>query len=101
VLVELGLVEQRYQAVLERRQVHVVEFAASLGYDLVASTGKSRDAVRTIDLDNGLVRVLRVQRKLQAAERLASERYEESDYVFTRPTGVRITPTTSRSCSAG
>ena len=46
---------------LDRRRVHVVEFASTLGYDLLPSTGKSRDAVRTIDLDDGLVRVLRLQ----------------------------------------
>ncbi|MDQ6927677.1 MAG: site-specific integrase [Actinomycetota bacterium] len=77
---------------LERRQVHIVEFAASLGYVLIASTGKSRDAVRTIELDDGLVRVLRAQRKLQTEERLAAETYEETDYVFTRPAGGSYHP---------
>lgn len=72
---------------LERRCVHVVDFVSALGYDLVASAGKSRDAVRSIDLDDGLVRVLRAQRKLQAEERLAGEGYVESDHVFTRSTG--------------
>ena len=72
---------------LERRCVHVVEFVSALGYDLVASSGKSRDAVRSIELDDGLVRVLRAQRKLQAEERLAAVGYVESDHVFTRPTG--------------
>jgi integrase len=72
---------------LERRCVHVVDFVSALGYDLVASAGKSSDAVRSIDLDDGLVRVLRAQRKLQAEERLAGEGFVESDYVFTRPTG--------------
>jgi integrase len=47
---------------LERRAVRVVEFASTLGYDLQPSTGKSRDAVRTIDVDDGLVRVLRLAR---------------------------------------
>jgi integrase len=72
---------------LERRCVHVVDFVSALGYDLVVSAGKSRDAVRTIELDDGLVRVLRAHRKRQAQERLASEDYIESDYVFTRAAG--------------
>lgn len=77
---------------LERRRVHVVEFASTLGYELAASTGKSRDAVRSIELDDGLVRILRAQRKMQAEERLASSTYEETDYVFTRPDGGSYHP---------
>jgi len=72
---------------LDRRCVHVVEFVSALGYDLVASSGKSHDAVRSIELDNGLVRLLRSQRKQQAEERLAATDYVESDNVFTRPGG--------------
>jgi integrase len=67
--------------------VRVVEFATALGYDVVASDGKSRDSLRTIDLDPGLVKVLRAQRKNQAAERLAACDYEDSDFVFTKPGG--------------
>ena len=67
--------------------VHVVEFVSTLGYTLERSPGKSRDAVRSIELEDGLVRVLRAQRKLQAEERLAAEEYDETDYVFTRATG--------------
>jgi len=51
--------------------VRLVEFATTLGYEVVASEGKSRDSVRTGDLDPGLIKVLRLQRKVQAAERLA------------------------------
>jgi len=65
----------------------VVEFATYVGYEVVPSDGKSRDAVRTIDLDPALVRVLKAQRALQATERLAAASYEESDYVFTKPAG--------------
>jgi integrase len=72
---------------LNRRRVHVVEFASTLGYDLVPSVGKSRDSVRSIELDDGLVRLLRSQHKLQSQERLAAEEYVESDYVFTRSDG--------------
>ncbi len=72
---------------LEARLVRVVEFSSTIGYEVVASSGKSRDAVRTIDLDDQLVRILREQRKRQAEERLASADYVESDHVFTRVDG--------------
>ncbi len=77
---------------LERRHARIVEFASTLGYELVSSQGKSRDAVRTIDLDDGLVSVLRQQRKQQAAERLAAEDYAASEYVFTKPGGGSYHP---------
>ncbi len=63
----------------DRRLVRVVDFVSTLGHDLVASTGKSRDSVRTIDLDDGLVKVLRAQRALQAEERLSASSWVESD----------------------
>jgi integrase len=72
---------------LDRRRVHVVEFASTLGHELVPSAGKSRDAIRSIELDDGLDRVLRAQRTLQAKERLAADAYIETDYVFTMPGG--------------
>lgn len=58
---------------LKARLVRVVEFSSTLGYEVVASAGKNRDAVRTIDLDDHLARVLRAQRKGQAADRLEAE----------------------------
>ena len=64
-----------------------VEFVTYVGHELVSSPGKSRDAVRSIDLDEGIVRILRMQRLLQKQERLVAEKYEESDYVFTKPIG--------------
>ena len=69
------------------RTVRIVEFASTLGHDLVPSSGKSRDAVRTIELDTGLVSALQRQGKLQKREQLASNDYEVSDYVFTKPHG--------------
>jgi integrase len=72
---------------LRHRVVRVVEFVSTLGHDLMPSAGKSREAVRTIDLDDGLVAVLRLQRKLQAEEQLAASRWQDSDYVFTTPEG--------------
>ncbi|HTW98998.1 MAG TPA: tyrosine-type recombinase/integrase [Acidimicrobiales bacterium] len=87
------LVWLRWRSVdLERRRVHVVEFASTLGWDLAPSAGKSRDAVRSIELDDGLVAVLRLQRRLQAAERLAARQYEESEYVFTKAAGGAYHP---------
>jgi integrase len=67
--------------------VRIVEFSSYLGHQLVASNGKSPDAVRSIDIDAGLAGVLRAQRALQASERLAGRSYEDSDDVFTRPAG--------------
>jgi integrase len=72
---------------LEGRVVRVVEFASTLGHDLVPSMGKSHDAVRTIELDAGLVGVLRKQRELQANEVARVAGFEASDYVFTKETG--------------
>lgn len=79
---------------LKRRRAEVVEFSTTLGYTVVASSGKSRDATRSIDLDVGLASVLKAQRQLQAAEELASATYERSDYVFTRSTGGPYHPQT-------
>ncbi len=77
---------------LARRQVHIVEFASALGHGLVASTGKSRDAVRSIDLDDGLVGVLQLQRATQVKEALAATDYVRSDFVFTKPGGSSYHP---------
>jgi integrase len=77
---------------LERRLVRVVEFAATLGYELVPAPGKSHDAVRSIELDDGLVVVLRSQRKRQAEERLAASNYTQTDYVFTKAAGGSYHP---------
>jgi len=49
--------------------------------------GKSPDAIRTIDLDDQLVAILREQRKRQAEERLAGSDYIDGDHVFTRLSG--------------
>jgi integrase len=72
---------------LDEQVVRVVEFSTYLGHEVVSSSGKSRDAVRRVDIDEGLVAVLRAQRELQATERAAADSYEEGDYVFTRPAG--------------
>jgi integrase len=77
---------------LERRRVHVVEFATTLGRELRPSNGKSKDAVRTIDLDDALVSILRGLRKHQKAERLAASDYVVTDYVVTKPEGGSYHP---------
>ncbi|MFN0028395.1 MAG: tyrosine-type recombinase/integrase [Acidimicrobiales bacterium] len=79
---------------LDRKVVRIREFASPHGYELKPSIGKSRDAVRSIDLDDMLVSVLRLQRKHQTQEQLAAEDYAETDYVFTRLRGGSYHPQT-------
>jgi integrase len=76
---------------LAGRRVRIVEFATTLGWDLVPSSGKSATAVRTIDLDDGLVGVLRRQQELQRFEARAPG-YEPSEFVFTKPAGGSYHP---------
>ena len=71
---------------VDARRVRINEFASTLGYEVVPSSGKSRDAVRTIDIDDHLVAVLQAQRTQQLAEGSAAG-YELSDHVFTKPPG--------------
>lgn len=73
------------------RRVRIVEFATTLGWDLVPSNGKSVTAVRTIDLDGGLVEILRRQQEAQRFEARAPG-YEPSEFVFTRPQGGAYHP---------
>jgi len=69
-----------------RQHARIVEFASTLGWDLVESQGKSATATRTVDLDAGLVAVLKQQREMQRFE-ARQEDYVESDYAFTKPGG--------------
>jgi len=77
---------------LSQRTVRVVEFVSTLGHDLVPSQGKSRDAVRTIDLDAGLVMVLEKQKQVQCADQAAAAEYQSSEFVFTKPEGGSYHP---------
>jgi integrase len=77
---------------LKNRRVRIVDFVSTLGYDMMPSSGKSRDSIRTVDLDDGLVDVLRKQKVLQKTERLAASEWIESDFVFTRPDGGQYHP---------
>jgi len=72
---------------LDEGMVRVVEFSTYLGHDVVSSPGKSKDAVRSVDLDPGLIRVLKLQRTVQTKDQLAALSYEQSDHVFTKPSG--------------
>ncbi len=74
-----------------RQHARVVEFASTLGWDLVESHGKSATAIRTIDLDVGLVAVLERQRDMQRFEARRSD-YEATDFVFTKPAGGHYHP---------
>ncbi|MBL8777539.1 MAG: site-specific integrase [Acidimicrobiales bacterium] len=76
---------------LDRRRVRIVEFATSLGWDLVASDGKSVTSRRIIDLDDSLVQVLRAQAHQQRFEARAPG-YEATEYVFTKPAGGSYHP---------
>ncbi len=71
---------------LVRQHARIVEFASTLGWDLVESQGKSATATRTIDLDSGLVGVLKQQGEMQRFEARRPD-YEETEYVFTKPGG--------------
>jgi integrase len=77
---------------LDRRVVRVVEFATALGHDLVPSSGKSKQSPRTVDIDDGLVAVLRKQQKLQLEEANSVRDYRKSDFVFTKETGGSYHP---------
>lgn len=76
---------------LKRQHARVVEFATTLGWNLVESRGKSATAIRTVDLDNGLVTVLDQQREMQRFESRRSD-YVSSDCVFTKPAGGHYHP---------
>ena len=77
---------------LERGLARINEFATVLGYEVQKSSGKSNDAIRAIDLDTHLADVLRQQRRHQAEEQLAAASYEQTDFVFTKPTGGAYHP---------
>lgn len=88
------LVSMRWTNIdLRRRQARVVEFVSTLGWDLVTSSGKSATAVRTVDLDENLVRILERQYDAQRVEARAPG-YEASDFAFTRAAGGPYHPQT-------
>ena len=76
---------------LPGRCVRIVEFATTLGWDVVPSSGKSVTSVRTIDLDAGLIEILRRQQEAQRFEARAPG-YEPSEYVFTKSQGGAYHP---------
>lgn len=87
------LVSLRWPSVdLKNRRVRIVDFVSTLGYDMMPSSGKSRDAIRTVDIDDGLANVLSQQKVIQKPERSAAKDWIESDIVFTRPDGGQYHP---------
>jgi integrase len=87
------LVSLRWRSVdLKNHRVRIVDFVSTLGYDMMPSSGKSRESVRTVELDDGLADVLRQQKVLQKSERSAASEWIESDIVFTRPNGGQYHP---------
>ena len=78
---------------LVNRRVRIVDFATTLGWELVSSPGKSSSAVRTVDIDDRLVAILVAHLERQRLESTASG-YLASDFVFTKPTGGSWHPAT-------
>lgn len=78
---------------LVRQHARIVEFASTLGWDLVEPQGNSATATRTIDLDSGLVGVLKQQRETQRFEARWPD-YVETGYIFTKPGGGHYHPET-------
>ena len=76
---------------LKKGFARVLEFASTLGWELVPSDGKSATATRTIDLDAGLVTLLERQREMQKFE-ARRDGYVESPFVFTKPGGGSYHP---------
>lgn len=82
------------QVDLDGMRVRIDNFATTLGYEVVSSTGKSVDATRTIELDRHLAQVLVKQRQVQVDDRETVNAFEESPYVFTKPGGGFYHPQT-------
>lgn len=76
---------------LKRKHARVVEFASTLGWDLVASHGKSATATRKVDLDSELVAVLQQQQEMQRFEAWRAG-HTATEYVFTKPAGGSYHP---------
>lgn len=67
---------------IRSRSVSIRQIPTAIGYRLVEG-GKNQTAVRRIDLDDGLLRVLEMQRQTQMAERQATG-YHLTNFVFTK-----------------
>lgn len=78
---------------LDAHWVRIVEFVSTLGYDLSASAGKSRGAVRRIDLDDAVVGILRDWREAQGkVGGYCGTESEQTDFVFTMRHGGSYHP---------
>jgi integrase len=71
----------------EARRVHIRRFSSALGDEVVECSGKSVDAIRSIDIDDHLVAILDQQRQLQFDELGAL-----ALVVFNRPDGEPFHP---------
>ena len=76
----------------EAMHIRVQDFATTLGYEVVESDGKSKDATRTIEIDAFLVEVLIDQQQVQESDRKSAHSYLSSDHVFTKPAGGSYHP---------
>lgn len=77
---------------LDKGLVRFHEFPTAIGYRLVASDGKTRTTARTVDLDQRMVDVLRLQADRQMNEAASVDEYKATDYVFTQPMGGSYHP---------
>jgi integrase len=86
----LGL---RWSAVdLDGGTLRVRSSLQRVGGQLVLSSAETRRARRAIPLPRAVVKVLRVHRESQAAERVAAEVWSDDDLVFTTSIGTAIEP---------
>lgn len=76
---------------IDNRLVRINEFATAHGHELRRTSGKSKDATRTVDIDEHLIAVLAGHRETQTAE-AAAPGYEATEYVFTKPKGGHYHP---------
>ncbi|MDQ6852443.1 MAG: site-specific integrase [Actinomycetota bacterium] len=78
---------------LDAKRLAVRQTLLSVEYRLETSSGKTENAVRTIDLDDRTVAVLRAHRAGQLEERLlVGTAYDDRDLVFAHPDGRPIHP---------
>lgn len=80
---------------LDAATLTVTHNRTTRGYEVVESTPKTRQGRRTVELDPGVVDVLRTHRKRQLEERMAwGEAWAGEDHVFSREDGSALHPQT-------
>ena len=78
---------------LDQAIARLQDIPTTIGYQLKPSEGKNAAAVRTIDLDDHMVNILKAQAEQQEEER-SGPGYQHSDYVFTTSGGLSYHPQT-------